>query len=212
MRRKKYKNNVGMTLIEVMMAIAIFAIGIEGFTLLFAKTWKTNSYVIEMGQSSLSASQGLNRMVDYIRRARQGDDGSYPLKSGNGNDLVIYCDFNKDGVTERLHFYKSNLEILMGVTRPTDTLPKTYPVSDQETVTVASYIVNGDDTPVFSYFNRDYPADMSNNPLATPILVSDARLVKVYLEINMKPESAPDNIKMQSFVEMRNLNDYDRIR
>jgi hypothetical protein len=212
MIKKQIKNYAGLTFIEMMMAIAIFVIGMEGFTLLFAKTWKTNSYTIEMGQSSLAVSQGLSRMVDYIRRARQGDDGSYPLKSGDDNSLIIFCDFDKDGVTERLHFYKNGEDILMGVTRPTATLPKTYPVGDQELRTIASHIVNDASAPVFSYFNKDYPTDTTNNPLATPILADSARLIKIYLEINIKPGSGLDNTHMQSYVEMRNLNDYNRIQ
>lgn len=218
MKIKKMKKNEkkfsGLTLIEMLMAIAIFTIGIAGLTLLFSRTWQINSYVLEMGQSSLSTSQGVSKMVDYIRRARQADNGSYPIKSADDNELVIYSDYNKDGVTERLHFYKSGQNILMGVTNPTVTLPKNYPEGDQQTITLASNIVNGLDLPIFYYYNRDYPGDEVNNPIPTPLSgrLADARLVKIYIEMNINSNRASDNIKMQSFVEMRNLNDYDRVQ
>ena len=212
MKKIIFAKKSGLTLIEMIMAIAIFTIGIEGFTLLFTKVWKNNSYVLEMGQSSMAVSQGLNKMADYIRNTKQGDDGAYPVQSADNNDLVIFSDYDKDGVTERLHFYKNNEDILMGATNPTATLPKTYPAGDQQTITITSNIINGSGVPIFYYYNKDYPDDTANNPVATPALVGDIRLVKIYLETNIIPNRAPDNVKIQSFVEMRNLNDYDRIR
>ncbi len=207
MSRKKIKK-LGMTLIEMIMAITIVFIGMAGFTLLFSHTWQFNKYTIEMGQTSMNVSQGLNKIIDYVRRAKQGDNGAYPIVSADDNDLVIYCDYNKNNITERLHFYKNGQDILMGITEPTNTLPKTYPVGDQQIITVVSHIVNDDSDAVFSYYNQDYPADTVNNPLTIPAVPSNIRLIKIYLEINIDPNHAPDNIKMQSFVELRNLNDY----
>jgi prepilin-type N-terminal cleavage/methylation domain-containing protein len=203
------KNARGMTLVEMMVAMAIFTIGIAGFTMLFVRAWKTNSFTMEMGQASMIVSQGVNKMGNYIRGARQGDDGAYPVKSASDNDLVIYSDYDKDGITERLHFYKSAQNVLMGIRDPSGTMPKTYASGDQSIVTIARYIVNDASMPIFQYYNKNYPGDTVNNPMATPIAVSDARLVKIFLKINIVNNRAPDNIVLQSFVEMRNLNDYD---
>ncbi len=202
----------GMTLIEVMMAIFIMLIGIEGFTLLFIRTWNNNSYTLEMGQSSMAVSQGVSKMVNYIRGARQADNGAYPVRLADDNEFTVYGDYDKDGIAERLHFYKNNQNVLLGVANPTVTMPKTYPSEDQEIIIVAEHIVNATDEPVFYYFNNNYPGDIINNPLDTPAAVADIRLVKIHLKINIDPNRAPDNIEMQSFVEMRNLNDYDRIQ
>lgn len=214
------KNNIkkkisGLTLIEMMMSIAIFTIGIAGFTLLFSRTWKANSYILEMGQSSMQASQGVNKMVDYIRRATQAEDGSYPIKSADTNSLTIYSDYNKDDTTERLHFYKEDQNILMGVAEPTLTFPRTYPTGDQQIMILVSNVVNEDDEPFFYYYNKDYPGDDVNNPLTAPISshLADIRLMKIYLEVNTRPSSNMSNdVKLQSFVMMRNLNDYDRVQ
>lgn len=210
MKKNIRHNQTGMTLIEALMAVSIFAMGIGGFSLLFSKTWQMNAYTLEMGQSSMAVSQGLNKMVDYIRRARQGDDGSYPVQLAKDNELTIFCDYNKDDVTERLHFYRSGQTILMGVTVPTATLPKTYPTADQTVEIVASSIVNASTVNIFQYFNKDYPEDIINNPMITPALVADIRMMKIYLEVNINPVHAPDNVHIQSFVEMRNLNDYNQ--
>lgn len=206
------KNKKGMTLVEVMIAIAIMFIGMEGFTLLFVRTWRNNSYTLEMGQSSMAVSQGANKMVNYIRGIRQADNGAYPVSSAMDNDFVAYSDYDKDGQTERLHFYKSGQNVLMGVRKPTSGMPKTYPSGDEQTITIAENIVNSSSEPIFFYYNKDYPGDTAHNPMHTPASVSDIRLIKIHLKININPNRAPDNIEMQTLVEMRNLNDYDRIR
>jgi prepilin-type N-terminal cleavage/methylation domain-containing protein len=202
------KNKGGMTLIEMIVAIGIFSIGMVGFTVLFSRTWQNNSYTLEMGQTSMAVSQGVSKIVNYVRGARQSDNGAYAIKSANDNDLVIYSDYDKDDITERLHIYLSNSTVFMGVTDPTSGMPKTYPSGDQETITLASRIVNNSTTPIFYYFNKDYPGDTVNNPLDTPASVSEIRLVKIYIQMNIDPNRAPDNIQLQSFAELRNLNDY----
>jgi hypothetical protein len=185
----------------------------EGFTILFARTWKNNSYTLEMGRSSIVVSQGLNKMVNYIRGARQADNGAYPIKSADGNDLVIYSDYDKDDITERLHFYKSGQNVYMGITKPSGTIPITYQSGDQETISIASSIVNGAAEPIFFYFDKNFGGNEATNPpLSIPVNISNIRLVKIHLKINIDPNNAPDNIEMQSFVETRNLNDYDRIQ
>jgi len=208
---EKTKNKQGLTLVETLIAITIFTIGVEGFTLLFLHTWKSNSYTFEMGQSSMAVSQGVNKMVGYIRGTRQADNGAYPIKSANDNDLVLYSDYDKDNITERLHFYKSGQNILMGATEPTSAMPRTYPEEDEETFTIVSSIVNTSTEPIFYYYDKDYAGDSADSPITTPAPVSEIRLVKIHLKINIDPNNAPDNIELQTFVEMRNLNDYDRI-
>ncbi len=201
-----------MTLIEMLIAITIFTIGIGGFSLLFVKSWQGNSYVYEMGQSSVAASQGVNGVVSYLRKARQGDDGAYPIKSAANNDLVVFSDYDKDGVTERLHFYKNANQLIMGWRKPSGGLPKTYATGDQENKIIADRVVNDAGTPIFYYYNQDYPADQVNNPVATPANNAEVRLIKILLKVNIDPNRAPDNIEISSFVELRNLNDYDRMQ
>ncbi|OGI17314.1 MAG: hypothetical protein A2Z52_02925 [Candidatus Moranbacteria bacterium RBG_19FT_COMBO_42_6] len=198
----------GMTLIEMMLAISIFTMGIAGFSLLFVKSWKINSYTFEMGQSSLAAYQGVSKIMVYLREVRQADNGAYPIRSASDNDLVIYSDYDKDGITERLHFYKNGNQIMMGYRKPSGGLTKTYADGDQETKVIASNIVNEANVPIFYYYNKNYPGDQANNPVPTPANVANIRLVKILLKINIDPNRAPDNIESSSFVELRNLNDY----
>lgn len=211
MKIKKYFFKRAFSLIEVIVAIAIFLLGIEATVLVFTRSIQSNSYSLEMGKASFVVSRSVGDMIQYLRRVRQSDAGAFPIVSADKNDLVVYSDYDKDTKTERLHFYLSNGKIFMGVREPSETLPKTYAAGDSQTLQLADHIVNTADDAMFSYYNKDYPGDMANNPVAVPADVSQIRLVKIFLRININPNSAPDDIHQESFVELRNLNDYDRI-
>lgn len=201
----------GLTLVETLVALTIFTIGMTATVLIFSRTIQNKAYSLEMGKSSFVVSRSVGDLTQYLRRARQSDNGSYPIVSADKNDLVLYSDYNKDNVTERIHVYLLNGRVYLGIRNPSTTFPKTYANGDETTVELAKQIVNTSSDPMFSYYNKDYPQDIINNPVATPADISEIRLIKIFLKININPNRAPDNIQQETFVELRNLNDYDRI-
>ncbi|MDD5396975.1 MAG: prepilin-type N-terminal cleavage/methylation domain-containing protein [Candidatus Moranbacteria bacterium] len=209
-RECSHVNKQGFTLVETLVAIAIFVIGIQATVMLASKTIQNKSYAMEMGKSSFVVSRSIGDLTQYIRRARQSDAGSYPIVSADKNDFVFYSDYNKDDKTERLHVYLTGGKVYMKVCVPSETFPKTYTTCAETTRLLADHIVNTTSDPLFSYYNKDYPGG-ANNPVATPADVSEIRLVKIFLKININPNRAPDNIQQETFVELRNLNDYDRL-
>ncbi|NTW14119.1 MAG: prepilin-type N-terminal cleavage/methylation domain-containing protein [Candidatus Moranbacteria bacterium] len=196
----------GMTLVEVVVTIFIMTIGMAGFSMLFIRSWNLNRFILETGVASATASRGVDGLVSDLRKIRQGDDGSYPVVSGDNFDLVAFIDVDNDGKTERVHYYLQNSLLKRGVTEPAATQPVTYPAGDQTTTTIARYIANTTDKPIFFYYNDNYPGDTVNNPLNTPIAIQDARLVKVRLIVNINPNRAPEETTIESFAEFRNLN------
>lgn len=190
------------------MALAIFTIGISATSLLFARTIKDKAYILEMGKSSFIVSRSVNDLTQYLRRARQSDAGSYTIVSADDNDLVVYSDYDKDGKTERLHIYLSAGKVYLGIRNPSETFPPVYDAGDETTLELAKQIVNTASDPMFSYYDSSYP---ETNAVDTPADVSEIRLIRIFLKINIDPNRAPDNIQQETFVELRNLNDYDRI-
>ncbi len=209
MLRKFYS---GMSLLEMLIAISIFTIGMTGFSLLFANSWRQNAYTLEMGMTAMITSRNVNKMVKYIREVRQGDDGSYPVQLADDNELIVFCDYDKDGKTERLHFYydEDDHTLYMGVRRPSSSFPITYVSGDESVQVVSAHVVNATSNPVFAYYDGKYPENSSNNPIETPAVPPNVRLVRITIHMNIDPNRAPDNIEIKSFAEMRNLNDHDR--
>lgn len=199
-----------MTLVELLVAIAVVLIVMEGFTLLLIRSWDTNKFILEEGRASLAASHATNKIISELRSIRQGDDGDFPVESGASFDLKVYFDIDHDDVTERVHYYldKNADELKKGIAKPLDTIPITYPVNDDSVSTTTTYVVNTDDNPVFYYYNRNYPGDTTNNPLTVPLdsKVSEVKLIRVHLLINIDPIHAPNNVNIESFADLRNLN------
>lgn len=202
----------GMTLVELIVAIAIVLIGMEGFTLLFLRSWDTNKFILEEGMASSAASRATNNIIIALRGIRQADSGAYPIVSAGDFDLTVYSDYDNDDVTERVHYFLDlpNDQMKIGVTEPdTSTLPVSYPVGDQAVSVMTNYVVNEEDDPVFLYYNTNYPGDTDNNPLSTPVSVGNIQLVEVHFLINIDPIHAPNNVNIESFVDLRNLHNYE---
>ncbi|MCX6763553.1 MAG: hypothetical protein NTZ97_02360, partial [Candidatus Moranbacteria bacterium] len=106
-----------MSLIEMLIAIFIFTIGMLGFSLLFARSWKANTFIMAVGQSSQQASQGMDEVVSLIRKVRDpGTTGA--VNSIADNDLVIFLDYDEDTTIERIHLYLENSQIKRGIREP----------------------------------------------------------------------------------------------
>lgn len=196
----------GMTLVELLVAMFIFSLGMIGVVLLFLSTWKTNSYILEEGDAIAAASNALNETIKEIRKIRQADDGSYAIKSVGEFDLVVYLDDDGDDRAERLHYFLDDAgNFKKGITQ-SDGAPYAYPSEDQEIVTIAQYVMNTSSEPIFTFYDNLYPVETINNPLINP-QPSDVRLIGLHLWINIKPKTAPDNINLESFAKLRNLNE-----
>ncbi len=76
--------------------------------------------------------------------------------------------------------------------------PPTYP-SDQEKISVITAFVRNA-PPVFEYF------DQNGNKIAIyPARLSEAKVMKVFLVVNVDPNRPPNEYQLQSYVQLRNL-------
>lgn len=200
-----------MTLIEMLMAITIMLIAMEGFSLLIVRVWDSNKFILEEAMASAAASRATNQIIIQLRGIQQAGNGDYPIEEADDFDLTIYADADDDGVVERVHYFldQPNDQLKKGVTEPTTAVPPTYPAGDQTVTVMANYVVNESDNPIFYYYNGNYPGDTVNNPLATPTSPGAIRLIRVHLYVNINPIHAPDNINIESFVTLRNLHVYE---
>lgn len=200
-----------MTMIEMMVAIAIMLIAMQGFTFLFIRTFETNKFILEAGLASAAASRATNNVVIQLRGIQQADNGDYPIESADDFDLEVYADYDDDGVIERVHYYLDldADQFKVGLTNPTAGTPVSYPAGDETVLTLTNYVVNESNDPVFYYYNDDYPGDTTNNPLSTPTSVGNIQLIRVHFLVNIDPVRAPNNINIESFVDLRNLHNYE---
>ena len=206
-----YKRLKAITLIETLVAIAVVLIIMQGFTFLFIKTWEANKFILEEGLASAAASRATNQIVIQLRGVKQADNGDYPIDQASDFDLTFYADIDDDGVTERVHYFldQANDQLKRGVAEPNLSVqPPSYPSGETVSV-ITNYVVNLSNEPIFYYYNDDYPGDTVNNPLVTPASIGSIQLIRVHLRVNIDPVRAPNNINIESFVDLRNLHNYE---
>lgn len=205
--KKKNFSQGGLTIVEMLIAIFIFVLMMGSSAFLLSQIYKRYGFAMEQGMSVNETQRAMKVIIEEIRRARQADSGAYSIVSADDFDFIYYSDTDGDGVTERVHYYLDGETIKKGIADPSGT-PPAYPAGDQSVSVIAEHIQNAVDEPLFSYYNSDYPQDEVNNPLAVPVTqVSQIRLVKVDIFFNLDPYRSPDNIRLESYVEMRNLKD-----
>lgn len=202
----------GLSLVEMLVVIAIFTMVMGGVSLYFWRIWDSQRFSLESAQAQLLASEGVMNTLGQVRNMRQSDAGSYPIVSAAETDIVFYGDYDGDGDVERLHYYldADNDELLLGVREPVAGAPPTYASGDGSTSVVAENVRNGNGSypeAIFSYY------DNVNGSVATPVStgdLSDVRMVKMNIYVDINPSLSPDPVHFESFASIRNLNEYDR--
>jgi len=86
-----------------------------------------------------------------------------------------------------------------GVIEPTSS-PVEYPSDQEKFYILSSYVRN--DSPIFEYY------DSSGNKIEEyPARLSDTKLIKIHLKIDVDPDRSPQSFDLNSFVQPRNLKD-----
>ena len=197
------KKQRGITMLEVVIVITIFAIIILAWNNLIIKTYKSSSFGQEQLEAIRQAQRGIETMTKEIREMSTAENGAYALELAGDNEIIFYSDVDQDVLTEKIHYYINSSTLYKGVTEPTGD-PLEYDPNNEVINVLASY-VNNSSTPMFTYFNDQYPFDTENNPLPAPTRLIETKLIHLFLRINIEPTRAPNDFDVESDVQIRNL-------
>ncbi len=193
----------GFTLVELLVVIGIFSvISIAVFTL-GRDTFFFNGIIQDSFNTQEEAKRVIRPMATEIRAARQSVEGSYPIDTAGTSTLVFYSDINGDGNTERVRYFYSSSTIKRGIITPTGS-PLKYTGTEKVNELVHG-VRNTNSQPVFEYFDSSYTG--TSSPLTQPVSVSNVRLVKVNIIIDMNVNRSPTKQTVTVQAEIRNLKD-----
>ena len=191
-----------MTFSEVIITIGIFSMIMVGVNQLFIKSWQNYNLVMHTNEASIAANRGASEMVNTLRRLGAGDDGSYPILSASSFDLKIFSDIDNDGVSEKVHYYLSGTNLMVGKSNPSG-FPLTYPAGDSEAEILIKNVVNSGTQPLFYYY------DGVNNTISNP--ASSLNTVRM-IEINLVIDRKEGDLNIESYASLRNLSEHDTIK
>jgi hypothetical protein len=195
----------GYALLELVMASFIF-----GFVLFIGNMfWQYTSrnYDFSMTQYQLTenASRAVTLLAHELKEAQDAMDGAYPLATVLDDEIVFFADVDYDGMVERVHYWILNGNLQRGLVEPSGNPPQ-YTVSTEKSKIIAENIATNY-TPIFKYYNGDWPGDMVHNPLPATNRALETRMIEIRLPISIVDTIGIHTYIEQTTVQMRNLKD-----
>jgi len=188
----------GFTLIETLVVIFIFSLVIGAIFGLVGALYTTHDYTFQQSRAIDEGRRGVETMVREIREARPGDDGSYTLKTAEDFQIVFYSDIDEDSNTEMVRYFVEENNLKKGVTDSTG-WPIEYDPANEKISILSNYIRNS--PPIFRYF------DGQGVELPPPSRLKDAKLMDIFLVVNVDPNKPPKDYDLETTVQIRNLKD-----
>jgi len=93
------------TLIETLVVVAIFAISLGAVFGSILMLYRSHGYSWEQSQAIEEARRGIEIMTKEIRKARSGEDGSYPIILAGDKEFIFFSDIDNNGKTERVRYF-----------------------------------------------------------------------------------------------------------
>ena len=198
---KRYQS--GFTFVEVVIAGFITLITIIVFIIFTSYLFQSYEFSFDMNRNISAAEDGLRRMTLEIREARPADNGSYPLVTTDDFEIAFYGDVDNDNSAEKVRYFLDGTDLKKGIIEPTG-IPAQYPAETETVVIITQNVVN-DATPIFYYYNGDWPGDDVNNPLIADARILGTRLIKATLRIAQTSQPATDAFEVSTSIQLRNL-------
>lgn len=206
MTHQHHTNRIGFTLVELVIALGIMTIVITIVSELLIEGVRIQDFLSQQTDATSAARKSFAVMTKQIREIADGDNGEYAIVEATASSFIFYSDIDADDATEQIQYFIDITDLKRIIIEPIGEPAVYLPENGVETV-IAQHIVNDtySNTPLFVYYNGDYPGDIINNPLVDPVDITEVALVKIQLDINVNPNRIPDTTQLQTFIQIRNL-------
>ena len=178
---KRYFNrdkSTGFTIIEVIIAISLFAVLLFATVDLFLNIFKNPRQEILSLDSIDRARTVTTNFSNELRNAATGNEGSYPLGQADNSQIIFYSSTGGNGTTiNRIRYYLANNNLYKGVVVPSGN-PLTYN-SSSETITTLMTGLGNFTSPLFYYYDGNYNG--SGPQLSPPININQVKFVRINL-------------------------------
>ena len=91
----------GVSLLEVVVAVGIFAAATVVTSTSIFQGYTANRYALEMSDAVEHARTGIAAMAKEVREARFAENGDYPIVLADAQTFTFYSDLDSDAALER---------------------------------------------------------------------------------------------------------------
>jgi len=194
-------NNLGMTLVEILVSLSIFSIIIMAITYSVTAFYSYNAYGLEQSQAIDSARRGIEPSINNIREATYSDEGAYPIISAAANSFSFYSDVDRDNSIEKVRLYleTDTNTFKKGLTESAGD-PPTYDSQPETLFTLADNVRNVEQSVnIFKYY------DNTGTEVINLSNVSSIAFVTMSVIVNVNPVRAPNDFTLRASAALRNL-------
>lgn len=188
----KMKNINGFTLLEVLVAAGIMSIIVIVAGNFIAMGMDSLRFDREFHDAVSSGRRSMETVSKEIRSANNSERGDYPIALASDQEFIFYSDVDYDGSYDRVRYYIVDRSLYKAVTLPG---PGRDYAGGETAVKLADYVNNGGQE-IFTYYD-------SNSNETTDI--DDIRMINIRLLFNVSPGMSPDDIIVETDVQLRNL-------
>jgi prepilin-type N-terminal cleavage/methylation domain-containing protein len=198
----QFRGNSGMTLVETVVAISIYAVLMLAVFSSITSLYKTNAYALEQSNEVNSARVGITQWNRDAKEMITAEDGTWPLAIIEPHRMGYYSDTDKDDSVEYVLYELTGTTLTKSVFNPSGT-PVSYDLTTPDEVqTLSTYVQNiNQSTSTFSYF------DNGGNQLTSASPILDVRYIRSQLIVNIDPIRNPGEFMLRSSLAPRNLKD-----
>jgi type II secretory pathway pseudopilin PulG len=197
------KNNKGFSLAEIIIVVFMSS-------MLFILVFNFGNGIFSFNstaQKNLSAQSDARRVLKNfakeLRSASPSNLGSYPIVLASTTALTFFSNIDGDAYKEQIRYFLQGKDLKRGVIKPSGS-PLTYNSANEKITTMIRDLNNGT-TPIFQYYDSSFTG--TSSPLATPVLVTSVRLIKITVKIEKDPNKSLGPMIVESQVFLRNLKD-----
>lgn len=195
-------NQAGVTLVEMMVAMVFLALVMSGGMLFWRIISENYNIALQGTQNVVEVNDGIRRLVNELRESRDSEAGGYQLLEANDTEITFFSDVDGDLQTERVRYWIEGSTLNRGIVEPVG-LPAVYDEQTEQT-TILTDKVELLGTPMFTYYNQDWPADQVANPLPLNERLVQTRFVEVSLRLRWDDQPGLKPIVLTQGVFLRN--------
>jgi prepilin-type N-terminal cleavage/methylation domain-containing protein len=202
----KFKNKLknkksGFTLMETLVAMAIFIIVVMPVSFFFRNVWVYNSFLTGALSDTDAGRRVLKIFTSEVRTASTANTGAYAIGAAGVSSFTFYADIDNDGLKEKVRYFLSGTSLQKGVIKPTGS-PLIYNSANEKITTLIDKLAN---SLLFEYYDRNY--DGTTAAMSYPLNIPSIRLIKVTIVLDMDPNRSPVPMTFSTQVSIRNLKD-----
>ncbi|MDB5187934.1 MAG: hypothetical protein JWO50_454 [Candidatus Kaiserbacteria bacterium] len=190
----------GLTLIESVVWVSVFAFIMATMVTSLLFFYSTNRYVLQEAVAIASTQRVMDNTIRTIRSASYSAVGAYPIVSIGGNQITFYASAAANSsIIQQVRFFVTGTQLKVGVIQPTGT-PLTYNPANEVITFVGDNIQNITvGTSTFFYY------DNTGTQITDFTRIQDVRFVTMKAVVDVSTTTAPLATTLSASAALRNL-------